>query len=89
MSDNEKLLPCPFCGGEARIRHMYVAGEPSHSMAECTKCHVKTDFYVYQFGERNVIDVWNSRYWSNEIMLMGDRLYFEGLGTFERVKDER
>lgn len=87
MSDNEKLLPCPFCGGEARIRHMYVAGEPSHSMAECTKCHVKTDFYVYQFGERNVIDVWNSRYWSNEIMLMGDRLYFQGLGTFKRVSE--
>ena len=25
------------------------------------KCHIKTDFYLYEFGERNVIRVWNRR----------------------------
>lgn len=56
-----KLLPCPFCSGRPTIKHLYVAGEPSHSKIECTNCHIKTDYYVYQFGERNVIDVWNRR----------------------------
>ena len=57
----ERLKPCPFCGGKATIRHMYVAREPSHSRVECTSCHVKTDFYVHEYGERNVIRVWNRR----------------------------
>lgn len=87
MSNNEKLLPCPFCGGKARFVHLYVAREPTHTMAECTKCHVKTDYYLYQFGNRNVINVWNKRAFGKEIRLEGDRLYFEGLGTFERVKE--
>ena len=56
-----KLKPYPFCGGRARIKRMYVACEPSHSMIECSKCHVKTDYYVYEYGERRVIGVWNRR----------------------------
>lgn len=40
---------------------MYVACEPSHSMIECSKCHVKTDYYVYEYGERRVIGMWNRR----------------------------
>ena len=54
MSD--ELLPCPFCGTTPIIRHLYLAGEPT-----CPLCHIKTDFYVYQYGERNVIKVWNRR----------------------------
>lgn len=61
VTDENGLMPCPLCGGKARIRHMYVAGEPSHSRVECTECNVKTDFYVYEYGERNVIRVWNRR----------------------------
>lgn len=61
VTESKALLPCPFCGGMARIRHMYVSDEPSHSMVECGKCHIKTDFYVYELGERNVIKVWNRR----------------------------
>lgn len=61
VTESKVLLPCPFCGGKARIKHLYVGGEPSHSRVECGKCHIKTDFYVYQFGERNVTRVWNRR----------------------------
>ena len=61
VTESKVLLPCPFCGSKARIKHLYVGGEPSHSRVECGKCHIKTDFYVYQFGERNVIRVWNRR----------------------------
>lgn len=56
-----QLKPCPFCGGKARIKHLYISDEPSHSRIECSKCHIKTDFYLYEYGERNVIRVWNRR----------------------------
>ena len=61
MTVTVKLLPCPFCGGKARIKHLYVGKEPTHSKVECSKCHVKTDFYLYEYGERNVTKVWNRR----------------------------
>lgn len=61
MSATDELKPCPFCGGEAQIKHLITAGVRTHSRVECTRCHVKTDFYVHQFGERNVIKVWNRR----------------------------
>lgn len=57
----ERLKLCPFCGGSARIRHLYLAGEPSHSKIECSKCHIKTDYYLYEYGDRNVIKLWNRR----------------------------
>lgn len=62
MTATDKLKPCPFCGGKARIMHLTSAsGIETHSMVECRSCHIKTDYYVYEFGERNVIKVWNRR----------------------------
>ena len=61
MTATDELLPCPFCGGEARVRHLTTAGVRTHSMVECTNCHVKTDYYVHEFGERNVAKIWNRR----------------------------
>lgn len=61
ISDSQTLLSCPFCGGEARIKHLITAGVRTHSRVECTRCHVKTDYYIHEFGERNVIAVWNRR----------------------------
>lgn len=78
MSDNEKLLPCPFCGGEAYTWSNTVC----EWRAECRQCGAST---LPHTSKGVAISKWNNRYWGNEIMLMGDRLYFEGLGTFERV----
>ena len=58
---SEELLPCPFCGGAPRIQHLFMADKPTHSRVICTNCHAKTDYYVYEFGERNIIKVWNRR----------------------------
>lgn len=89
MSDNEKLLPCPFCGGEAEIwddnAKLTCCGYVSHKK----DCWLAYDIPSHvQHIPRAEFKSWNTRHWSKEIMLMGDRLYFEGLGTFERVKDE-
>jgi len=48
------LLPCPFCGGEAKIHDI----EEQHYWCECKKCGVATN------GERakdNAIASWNTR----------------------------
>ena len=57
----DELKPCPFCGGKARIKHLYVANEPTSSKVECSRCHIGTTYYVYQYGDDNVIRLWNAR----------------------------
>ena len=41
---NNELLPCPFCGGEAKIKqsHDLLTGE-NCIYVQCTECNVKTD----------------------------------------------
>ena len=57
----EKLKPCPFCGGKARTRHLYLADEPTHTKVECSTCHIGTDYYLYEYNDRRVAKVWNTR----------------------------
>lgn len=63
MGVTDELRPCPFCGGKARIKHLYYVDgdDPTHSKVECGTCHIGTTYYVYQHGDRNVIEVWNRR----------------------------
>lgn len=57
-----RILPCPFCGGEASIGKTYAGGR----YAFCTKCGVrqpincKTDI-VGNEGDVYAIDLWNTR----------------------------
>ena len=58
---DEKLLPCPFCGGEARVieetRDDNCFRMDGYAV-RCEKCDVSTDLYV----ESDVaISVWNRR----------------------------
>lgn len=41
---NNKLLPCPFCGGKAELKqsHDFLTGE-NCTYVQCTECNVKTD----------------------------------------------
>lgn len=50
----EKLKPCPFCGGRARIG---TDGEEGHTVF-CTSCKVETNIYE---DERTAIEAWNRR----------------------------
>lgn len=75
-----ELLPCPFCGGEAYTWSNTVC----EWRAECKQCGASSLSHTSQYIAAGA---WNCRYLSKEIRLEGDRLYFEGLGTFERVKE--
>ena len=55
MSNDEKLKPCPFCGGEARYT---VFSSLGYHHVECIKCDVVMD-YSHSFAE--AVDRWNRR----------------------------
>ena len=62
MSDY-KLLPCPFCGGEAKVlKHTFMDDDGFEDIwgwsIECMDCHVATRGYN---GEGQAIDAWNTR----------------------------
>ena len=61
---NNTLLPCPFCGGEAKIKSRYIGygsvGLGAHDWysVECKECRAKG----YEYGmEPEAIAAWNRR----------------------------
>lgn len=58
------LLPCPFCGGEARIKSRYIGygsvglGARDWYTVECNECRAKSDEYG---AELEAIAAWNRR----------------------------
>ena len=48
-----KILPCPFCGGEAEIRTNFV-----HHFAICKECNTVSD---YMNSKAEAIAAWNRR----------------------------
>lgn len=61
----DKLKPCPFCGGEARVNERYRGGTANRKMywISCSACgisqqHDNTSGYRYQ---SKAIDRWNTR----------------------------
>ena len=58
-----KLLPCPFCGGEARLQRK---GKKREYYVICKKCGCRTPYYKYQFSSNEklreeAIATWNTR----------------------------
>lgn len=61
MSDAEKLLSCPFCGGEAEIysgKQEFLTHEEMCYSVFCQKCHCTTQ---YEPEEQMAIQDWNKR----------------------------
>lgn len=56
MSDPKKLLPCPFCGGEAYLEEIL----EYHNYVHCTNCECeKGRFQTYKKSQ--AIKAWNTR----------------------------
>jgi len=63
--ENEKLLPCPFCGGSAEYRNDGMTG-----YVQCQNCLARTDG-VYSWRDENwkeeVAREWNTRVYPKEV----------------------
>lgn len=57
----DRLKPCPFCGGEARIRDLSIK-IPYDGIAhfvDCCQCDVRSG--ISFDGEQGAIEAWNTR----------------------------
>lgn len=52
-----KLLPCPFCGGKAKIARDVTCGYETF-WAHCLECHSQAN---YGHTEAEAIEAWNTR----------------------------
>ena len=62
MNSEIKLLPCPFCGGEAEIRHYEDYTKDFASVykyyVECTECKAQSNMKA---NMEDIIKDWNTR----------------------------
>ena len=61
MTDETKLLPCPFCGGEAKQRTLTEDefGNEGADVIECSQCCASSHI---EFGRKeNLVSAWNTR----------------------------
>lgn len=54
----ERLLPCPFCGGEADIWEEY----RNTWNVYCTRCGAETGYPAGSFPEAEAVAAWNRRF---------------------------
>ena len=75
---NDKLLPCPFCGGKARWTGRYV---------QCYDCDIRTDEYSTDYNNTayaKATSAWNRRTQPNEPVKHGKwKPIFKGADTCE------
>ena len=57
MSEKNKLLPCPFCGGEAHVTCS--PDDPQYSVVNCESCGLQAQWHYD--GEEDTIVHWNTR----------------------------
>ena len=65
---NEKLLPCPFCGGEADLRMTYVQRNDVVTIATRITCKVCGANTGDKYTEADAVYRWNTRNHIEQIM---------------------
>lgn len=55
-----KLKPCPFCGGEAKVK-AYSNGTHFWCQVSCDRCGVTQDGIRNDYGEKQAVEAWNRR----------------------------
>lgn len=56
-----ELLPCPFCGGEARMTYDFMADGLGYNKIECRECGANTPGNYSKVGDQATWD-WNTRH---------------------------
>jgi len=58
LQEKEKLLPCPFCGGEARLNDWHT----NYPCVTCIGCGTSSDVFDADDTPDNAIKAWNTRH---------------------------
>ena len=74
MASDIKLLPCPFCGGEARL----INGIPKINYIKCKRCQTMTSSSEVI---EHVIELWNTRKPIDRIVEQLEEKHTEMLGN--------
>ena len=58
----EKLLPCPFCGGKAKLSSYRTSEDSEGCSVHCKQCEVRTTEFEDAYAPTgNAADAWNRR----------------------------
>ena len=60
-NDMPDLLPCPFCGGEAKHYCSQVNEDTCEDYVQCRSCFVQTDHHETTMGGNGSKHSWNTR----------------------------
>jgi Lar family restriction alleviation protein len=64
VTTTPKLLPCPFCGGEARLYRKPWSGHGEggeYSVVACKSCPADVQAQDYTPDDARAIELWNAR----------------------------
>lgn len=64
MNKTPELLPCPFCGGEAKL--VKSKAKVNDYRIKCNRCHIKTGWWMGEIDE--LIEQWNTRVYPPEVI---------------------
>ena len=84
MNKTDKLLRCPFCGGEAYVTCSSDA--PQHHMVSCKYCGLKAQWY--HDNKEEAIEHWNTRTTEESGILKQITSVEWQLGKLEQKKEE-
>lgn len=57
-----ELLPCPFCGGKAKLNAYRASRDSEGCIVHCTQCNVRTKEFEDAFiPDVDAVDAWNRR----------------------------
>ena len=54
----DKLKPCPFCGGMTKLLGEQLPVGSTFYFVQCLKCYSKSGYYI---DKQEAIDAWNKR----------------------------
>lgn len=63
MNKTPELLPCPFCGGEAKL--VKSKAKVNDYRIKCNRCYIKTGWWMGEIDE--LIEQWNTRVYPKEV----------------------
>lgn len=61
MSNESKLKPCPFCGGEAKKNMAKTETGELKYYISCQKCYARSRSFTFTQNEEAAVKAWNRR----------------------------